>query len=171
MIWCTSISIPSFAAVVLWLGVASSDSFVDPAYCGLHNLVRGLHGDRTLLQLVELLHPRSALVRPRHGAKGAGLRRCLCPPKARCQPVLLPLSIQPAVQVALLMERHHRATLGGYRSAPCWGYGVAKKDLHKLQLVLDVLKSLIRGGLTGVDHLRTFVSRHIQPLQRWEMTM
>jgi hypothetical protein len=26
---------------------------------------------------------------------------------------------------------------------PCWGYGVAKKDLLKLQPVLNVLKSLI----------------------------
>jgi hypothetical protein len=38
-IWHASALIPPFAAVVLWLGAASSNSFGDPAYCDLHNLV------------------------------------------------------------------------------------------------------------------------------------
>jgi hypothetical protein len=42
MIWFTSALIPLLTATVLWLGAASSDSFGDLAYCGLHNLVRGL---------------------------------------------------------------------------------------------------------------------------------
>jgi hypothetical protein len=44
-IWCALASIPCFAAAVLWPGAASVDSFGGPAHCGLHNLVRGLHGD------------------------------------------------------------------------------------------------------------------------------
>jgi hypothetical protein len=44
-IWCATSLIPPRVAVVLWLGAASSDSFEDPAYCGLHNPVRGLHRD------------------------------------------------------------------------------------------------------------------------------
>jgi hypothetical protein len=52
----------------------------------------------------------------------------------------------------------------------CWGYKVAKKDLRKLQPMLDILKSLIRGGLTGADLLHTFVSHRVQLLRRWEMT-
>jgi hypothetical protein len=37
--------------------------------------------------------------------------------------------------------------------------------------MLKVLKSLIRGRLTGTDLLRTFVSRRIQPLRWPKMTM
>jgi hypothetical protein len=38
-------SIPLLIAAVLWLGAASSDTFWDPTYHGLHNLVRSLDGD------------------------------------------------------------------------------------------------------------------------------
>jgi hypothetical protein len=44
-IWCALTSIPLLATVVLWPGAASLDSFGGPAYCGLRNLVRGLHRD------------------------------------------------------------------------------------------------------------------------------
>jgi hypothetical protein len=118
-ILCTSEPIPPLAAAVLWLGVASSDSFEDPAYHGLHNLVRGLHGDRTPLQVVEVLLPHPASVRPRCEGGNARLRRCLCPPRVGYRLVLLPLSIQPAGRVAervvLPMERCHCIALRGYR--------------------------------------------------------
>jgi hypothetical protein len=67
-IWCAFALIPSFAAVVPWLGDASSDAFGDPACCIFHNLVRGLHGDQTPLQLVELLLSCEVLVGPGQGA-------------------------------------------------------------------------------------------------------
>jgi ABC-type Fe3+ transport system permease subunit len=44
-ILCTPASIPLLAAAVLLLATASFDSFGNPAYCALHDLVRGLHGD------------------------------------------------------------------------------------------------------------------------------
>jgi hypothetical protein len=44
-IWCAPALIPMLATTVLWVGSASFDSFGDPAYCGLRNLVEGLHGD------------------------------------------------------------------------------------------------------------------------------
>jgi hypothetical protein len=44
-IWCAFTSIHTLAAIVLQLGVASFDSFGDLAYNGLHDPVRGLHGD------------------------------------------------------------------------------------------------------------------------------
>jgi hypothetical protein len=80
MIWCASTLIPPLAIVVLWHGAAASDSFGDPAYYGLHNLVRGLHGDRAPLQLVELLLSHLAPVEPRRGGGDVGLLRCLCLP-------------------------------------------------------------------------------------------
>jgi hypothetical protein len=54
---------------------------------------------------------------------------------------------------------------------PSWRYGVAKNDTHKLQPMRDVLQSLLRDGLTGVDLLHTFVDRHVQPLRWREVTM
>jgi hypothetical protein len=36
---------------------------------------------------------------------------------------------------------------------------------------LYVVQQWLRGGLTDVDLLRTFVSRRVQPLCRWEMAM
>jgi hypothetical protein len=50
----TVASIPPLATVALSPGVAPSDQFGDPTYCGLHDLVRGLHGDRSPLRPVEL---------------------------------------------------------------------------------------------------------------------
>jgi hypothetical protein len=47
---------------------------------------------------------------------------------------------------------------------PKWGHGVAKKDLHRLQTLRDVIQWLVRGRLTGMDLLQTFVSHRIQPL-------
>jgi hypothetical protein len=44
-IWCAFTSISLLAVVVLWLGAASLDSFRNPAYSGLLDPVRGLHGD------------------------------------------------------------------------------------------------------------------------------
>jgi hypothetical protein len=118
-IWCTSAPIPLLAAAVLCLGAASSDSFGDPAYCGLHNLVRGLHRDRTPLQLVELLLLHPTLVGPRPGGSDVELRSCLYPPRAGCRPVLPPLSIQPAGRmagrVALPTEQCQSTAPGGYR--------------------------------------------------------
>jgi hypothetical protein len=56
----------------------------------------------------------------------------------------------------------------GRRSAaqPNWGYEVAKKDIHNLWPVLDILKSMLWDGLLGTDILRTFISRRVQ-LLRW----
>jgi hypothetical protein len=39
------VQIPLLAAAVLCLGATSLDSFEGPAYCGLCDPVRGLHGD------------------------------------------------------------------------------------------------------------------------------
>jgi hypothetical protein len=44
-IWCAPPSIPPLNAAVLWLGAGSFDSFGDPTYCGIRNLVRGLYED------------------------------------------------------------------------------------------------------------------------------
>jgi hypothetical protein len=44
---------------------------------------------------------------------------------------------------------------------PNWGYGVAKKDIHKLRPMLDVLKSLLWDGLLDVNILRTFLSHRV----------
>jgi hypothetical protein len=52
-----------------------------------------------------------------------------------------------------------------------WGYGVVQKHFHMLQPLLDIVQQLLRGGLMGVDLLRAFVSHHVQPLHRQEMTM
>jgi hypothetical protein len=54
---------------------------------------------------------------------------------------------------------------------PNWEYRVAKKDIHKLRPMLDVLKSLLRYGLLGADIHRNFLSHRVQPLRRLEMTM
>jgi hypothetical protein len=54
---------------------------------------------------------------------------------------------------------------------PNWGYRVAKKDIHKRWPVLDILKSLLRDGLLGTDILCPFITRRVQPLLWWEMTM
>jgi hypothetical protein len=48
---------------------------------------------------------------------------------------------------------------------PKWGYGVAQKYLHMLQPLCEVIQRLLLGGLTSEDLLRTFVSRHVQPLR------
>jgi hypothetical protein len=52
-----------------------------------------------------------------------------------------------------------------------WGYSVAQRDLRKLQPLGDVIQRLLRGGLMGMDLLRTFVSCRIQALHQREMTM
>jgi hypothetical protein len=44
-ILCAIALISPLAAVALWLGAESLDSFGDPAYSGLCDPVRGLHGD------------------------------------------------------------------------------------------------------------------------------
>jgi hypothetical protein len=54
---------------------------------------------------------------------------------------------------------------------PSWGYGVSRKDICKPQPMRDVLQSLLQDGLTGEDLLHTLVSRRVQPLWRWEVTM
>jgi hypothetical protein len=41
---------------------------------------------------------------------------------------------------------------------PNWGYRVTRKDIHKLQPVFHVLKTLLRDGLLGPDILCTFIS-------------
>jgi hypothetical protein len=48
---------------------------------------------------------------------------------------------------------------------------LAKKDTHKLQPVHDVLQSFLQAGLMGVDLLRTYIVRLVQPLRWWEVTM
>jgi hypothetical protein len=52
-----------------------------------------------------------------------------------------------------------------------WGYGLAQGHIRRLQPLHDVIQRLLRGGLIGTNLLWTFVSRRIQPLHRWEMTM
>jgi hypothetical protein len=54
---------------------------------------------------------------------------------------------------------------------PKWRSIVAQKGLHRLQPLRGVIQRLLRGGLTGADLLRTFVSRRIQPLNQQEMTL
>jgi hypothetical protein len=47
---------------------------------------------------------------------------------------------------------------------PNWGYGVAQRNIRRLQPLHDVIQRLLQGGLTGMDLLQTFVSHRIQPL-------
>jgi hypothetical protein len=54
---------------------------------------------------------------------------------------------------------------------PKWRYGVAQQHVRMLQPLCDIVRQLLRCGLMGADLLRTFVSRSVQPLQRWEMIM
>jgi hypothetical protein len=54
---------------------------------------------------------------------------------------------------------------------PKWGYNVAQKDLRRLQPLCEVIQQLLRGGLTGMDLLRTIVSHRVQPLRQREMSM
>jgi hypothetical protein len=42
-----------------------------------------------------------------------------------------------------------------------WGYGVAQKYIHRVQTLRDVVRRLLRGGLTGADLLCTFISRRV----------
>jgi hypothetical protein len=53
---------------------------------------------------------------------------------------------------------------------PKWRYGVAQKDLRRLQPMCEVAQLLLRGGLMGADLLQNFVSHHVQPLRQREMT-
>jgi hypothetical protein len=48
---------------------------------------------------------------------------------------------------------------------PKWGYGVAQQYIRRLQPLRNIVWWLLRGGLTGVNLLWTFVSRHVQPLR------
>jgi hypothetical protein len=84
---------------------------------------------------VELLLLCPILVGLGHGGGGVGLRRCLHLDWGQVRPVLLAPSVQPINRVAVT-GRHPDAQ-------PNWGYEVDKKDIHKLWLVLDVLKSLL----------------------------
>jgi hypothetical protein len=45
-----------------------------------------------------------------------------------------------------------------------WGYGADQMDLHRLQTPWEVIRILLRGGLMGVEVLRTFFCRRIHPL-------
>jgi hypothetical protein len=54
---------------------------------------------------------------------------------------------------------------------PKWRYGVAQKDIRKLQPLREVIQQLLCGELTGADLLRTFVSCRVQPLYKQKMTM
>jgi hypothetical protein len=54
---------------------------------------------------------------------------------------------------------------------PKWRYDVAQQYIRRLQPLCDVIGRLLRGRLMDADLLQTFVSRCVQPLQRWEMTM
>jgi hypothetical protein len=76
-------SILSLAAVVLRLGVASLDSFRVPAYSGLHDPVRGLHGDCAPLLFVELFLPCSVTTGLRCGSGSVRLCGHLYPIRVR----------------------------------------------------------------------------------------
>jgi hypothetical protein len=52
-----------------------------------------------------------------------------------------------------------------------WGYGVAQKDLCRLQSLREVIQQLLQGWVTGVDLLRTFFRRCVQLLRQREMTL
>jgi hypothetical protein len=54
---------------------------------------------------------------------------------------------------------------------PNWGYGVAQKDLRKLQPLWEVVRKLLQGRLTGVELLQTFFSNRVQLLYHQEVTM
>jgi hypothetical protein len=48
---------------------------------------------------------------------------------------------------------------------------VAHRKARKLQPLSNAIRQLFQAGLTGADLLWTFVSRRIQPLQRWAATI
>jgi hypothetical protein len=48
---------------------------------------------------------------------------------------------------------------------------VAQTDLRRLQLLLEAVRGLLQWGLTGVEILRTFFSRGVQPLRRREVNV
>jgi hypothetical protein len=51
------------------------------------------------------------------------------------------------------------------------GYGVAQKDLRRLQPLWEVVQQLMRGGMMGTDLLKNFVSHRVQSLHQRGMTM
>jgi hypothetical protein len=54
---------------------------------------------------------------------------------------------------------------------PNWGYGVARRDLSRLQPLREIIQQLMHGGLTGADLLRTLFSHRVQPIRQWVTTM
>jgi hypothetical protein len=53
---------------------------------------------------------------------------------------------------------------------PSWGYGVAWRDLHRLQPLLEVVQQLQQEGLMSTDLLWTFFIL-VQLHHKWVMTM
>jgi hypothetical protein len=53
---------------------------------------------------------------------------------------------------------------------PNWGYGVAQKDLRRLQPLQEVIGKLLQGGLVGAKLLQTFFSGRVQSLHQREVT-
>jgi hypothetical protein len=47
---------------------------------------------------------------------------------------------------------------------PNWGYGVARRDLRKVQFMHEVIQQLRWEGLMDMNLLQTFFSYRIQPL-------
>jgi hypothetical protein len=69
------------------------------------------------------------------------------------------------------MRRSPSSWVAGTSLFPNGGYGVPQRHIHGLQSLCDVIQWLLQGGLMGADLLWTFLSCHVQPLHRREMTM
>jgi hypothetical protein len=53
---------------------------------------------------------------------------------------------------------------------PNWGYGVAQKDLRRLQPLWEVIRKFLKEGLMGAELLQTFFSHRVQLLHWREVT-
>jgi hypothetical protein len=64
-------------------------------------------------------------------------------------------------------------TCTGNRPVPQlnWWYKVAKRDLHKLQCLCEVVQQLRQEGLTSVNLLRTIFNHRVLLLCQWVTTM
>jgi hypothetical protein len=131
MIWCDVTSICPLAAVVLWLGAASLDSFGDPAYSSLHDPVWVQHGDWAPHRLMELLLPCPAMAGLR---RGSGSVTIFVRSGSRVNPSFCFLMSVPPVgwwKVWFFLKNDADVPLPIFMGSrpipqPKWGYGVAQ---------------------------------------------
>jgi hypothetical protein len=106
---------------------------------------------------VELLLLHLATAGLRRGSGGVGQCGHLCPIRVGSRSILLLFDIRPSSWVAksvVLSEEQRRCTISHVHGScpvpqPKWGYGVAQQYIRRLQLLRDVFRRLLRGGLTG----------------------